>query len=636
MKHKLLKLKGVNEQTFVNGSPVEMTLKEIGELPFITTDNKFSNEGYVFGEVDNNYRNDKNMINRTLFPIDIDDAPNDIFDELVDGLKAKGINAVVHTSYNHKLKGNRYRVIAETSRTMTPEEYPNALPNFIEDVPVLKKYKEYIDQCIKVKSQYFLAPSHPPNMERFARKEYMNNGTPYIPDTQKQVTHNIPSGSQLTKQPINELLKGSVEGTRHNDCIRISGMLFNKGMPLQDVIQFMLGWNTKCIPPRVDKEVIDEVENIYSKYHSDNPFTAEETVIASEAEDIEFKFLGREDRENLPSVDWYIDRLFRHKGIGSIIGQERNGKSFVAIDLACRISRGMDFFGHETRGMKPVLYVPLEDWSGINLRIKGWEKYHGVEANVILLPEDTSLGFLDRGMKGINKFIGDCKKQGFSDGVIIFDTLQYLIEGMDENGAKDMGLATGYFKHMSKTLNSFIIYVHHIGKDKAKGSRGSSVLNASLDTRISVHNNHDIKIEKVKGAKDNINYGYRTDLVGEDDDETLVITSTAKGTDKRKYPKGKLQLKVLDHINNFLFKFKFETSGVDGPMNPYIKLDTLHKEIAELLKGDDADGKKLVNQSHKISTEARRLISDLTGSPYHCLKKGIDSKGVEFVHNNPN
>ena len=45
MKHKLLKLKGVNEKTFVNGSPVEMTLKEIGELPFITTDNKFSNGG---------------------------------------------------------------------------------------------------------------------------------------------------------------------------------------------------------------------------------------------------------------------------------------------------------------------------------------------------------------------------------------------------------------------------------------------------------------------------------------------------------------------------------------------------------------------------------------------------------------
>ena len=101
------------------------------------------------------------MINRTLFPIDIDDVPNDIFDELVDGLKAESINAVVHTSYRHKLKGNRYRVIAETSRTMTPEEYTNAVPNFIEDVPVLKKYKEYIDPCINTKSQYFFSTISP-------------------------------------------------------------------------------------------------------------------------------------------------------------------------------------------------------------------------------------------------------------------------------------------------------------------------------------------------------------------------------------------------------------------------------------------------------------------------------------------
>ena len=593
--------------------------------------------GTLYAKAKDNYRKKENIEEMYGVVLDIDKSPTDVLPMLVEALQ--GYQGYINTTFSHDPRHEKYcyRAFIKSESTIKPEDYEDGFINLVHSNPILSELKEkgILDMSAKDVGRFFYDFSCPPSRENDAYFHALE-GMPLIPDTHKRENTEYSSGNQLAKQPINELLKGSVEGTRHNDCIRISGMLFNKGMSLQDVIQLMLGWNTKCIPPRVDKEVIDEVENIYSKYHSDNPFTAEETVIASEAEDIEFKFLGREDRENLPSVDWYIDRLFRHKGIGSIIGQERNGKSFVAIDLACRISRGMDFFGHETRGMKPVLYVPLEDWSGINLRIKGWEKYHGVEANVILLPEDTSLGFLDRGMKGINKFIGDCKKQGFSDGVIIFDTLQYLIEGMDENGAKDMGLATGYFKHMSKTLNSFVIYVHHIGKDKAKGSRGSSVLNASLDTRISVHNNHDIKIEKVKGAKDNINYGYRTDLVGEDDDETLVITSTAKGTDKRKYPKGKLQLKVLDHINNFLFKFKFETSGVDGPMIPYINLDTLHKEIAELLKGDDADGKKLVNQSHKITTEARRLISDLTGSPYHCLKKGIDSKGVEFVHNNPN
>lgn len=63
---------------------------------------------------------------------------------------------------------------------------------------------------------------------------YMNEdeGMPLIPDTQKRTVENISRSNQLTKQPINELLKGSVEGTRHNDCIRISGMLFNKGMSL--------------------------------------------------------------------------------------------------------------------------------------------------------------------------------------------------------------------------------------------------------------------------------------------------------------------------------------------------------------------------------------------------------------------
>jgi hypothetical protein len=286
--------------------------------------------------------------------------------------------------------------------------------------------------------------------------------------------------------------------------------------------------------------------------------------------------------------------------------------------------------------MKPVLYVALEDWDGINIRIKGWETHHGVDANVTLLPEDVSLGFLNRGVKGINKFIEDCNKQGFSDGVIIFDTLQYLIEGMDENGAKDMGQATGYFKTISKELNSFVFYVHHIGKDKTKGSRGSSVLNASLDTRISVHNNHEIKIEKVKGARDNVVYGYQTSTIGEGDYETLVITSTARGDDKKKNPKGKLQIKVLDYIRNYLFKFNFEVVGNDGAMMPYIKLNDLQTEVAKFLGKPDIDGKSLVSQSHKLSTEAKRIISDLIGSPYHCLKKGIDSEGVEFVHNNPN
>ena len=211
MQHKLLKLENKvhrgkpgqtptqqhqeNMKYFAKGVPVAMSVKEIGELPFYISEHKGVNTGYLFGEVENNHRNDKNMINKDLLVYDLDDVPGDIFDELVQGLKAQGINAVVHTSFSHKLegKGNRLRVIAETSRTMTPDEYPTAVDNFIDDVPVLKKYKQYIDNVSRTKSQFYLAPSHPPGMEQFARKEYINGGTPYIPDIRKRTVDNISS-----------------------------------------------------------------------------------------------------------------------------------------------------------------------------------------------------------------------------------------------------------------------------------------------------------------------------------------------------------------------------------------------------------------------------------------------------------
>ena len=231
MQHKLLKLENKvhrgkpgqtpteqhqeNMKYFAKGIPVEMTLKEIHELPFYISEHKGVNTGYVFGEVENNHRNDKNMINRDLFVIDLDDVPGNIFDELVQGLKAKGVNAVVHTSFSNMLegKGNRLRVIAETSNTMKIPDYPTALENMIEDTPVLKKYKEYIDDVSSNKSQFYLAPSHPPGMEEFAKKEYINGGMPFFPDTLKRTTEDIPSSNvESVKTPMSELMVGVDDG----------------------------------------------------------------------------------------------------------------------------------------------------------------------------------------------------------------------------------------------------------------------------------------------------------------------------------------------------------------------------------------------------------------------------------------
>ena len=173
---------------FVCGDTVTMSLEEYSELPLVVTEHKSINTGYVFGEVKDNKRKNDNMISRWWFPLDFDGVPADIFDTLVETCKAKFINAVVHTSYSHKKAANdhRYRLIAETSKSMSPDEYPACVTSFInhlvDDVPELVKYKDKIDPCTSVISQFYFGYSCPPEREADARIQYVNNGFPVIPN----------------------------------------------------------------------------------------------------------------------------------------------------------------------------------------------------------------------------------------------------------------------------------------------------------------------------------------------------------------------------------------------------------------------------------------------------------------------
>jgi len=529
MKHKLLKLKGVNEKTFVNGSPVEMTLKEIGELPFITTDNKFSNEGYVFGEVDNNYRNDKNMINRTLFPIDIDDVPNDIFDELVDGLKAESINAVVHTSYRHKLKGNRYRVIAETSRTMTPEEYTNAVPNFIEDVPVLKKYKEYIDPCINTKSQYFLAPSHPPETEKFARKEYVNSGTPYIPDTRKRTLDNI-SSSGL--EPINEMLKdvtsNLVEGNRNQRLTSICGGLVTKYLDKDTVAKELHHINRRDGKPPLNASEVDTIiDSIWKKHFKDNP--QDKPIDSTQKKLSRFKIITNKDYENMPDMEWLIDGIIGEKSLNMIVGKSQDTKSFLALHMGLQLAHKRDFFGLDSdiENEIPVMYNALEGQSGLKNRIDGWCKY-----NMLKHPNNfntlTGNPILNSD-RSVDEYIEYLQCKDFKDGLLIIDTYNQATPSMNENDAGATGQVMANCQRIIDATGSALILIHH-KSDKATDStyRGSSAIGGALDTMISVERTGGdwVKwsIEKGKEVDKGTSYKYQV--------QQIDLGVTAKGKPK--------------------------------------------------------------------------------------------------------
>ena len=514
MKHKLLKLQGTNEKEFVKGVPVEMTLKELGELPFTITEDKFINSGFVFGEVKDNYRNDKNIINRTLFPIDIDNVPNDIFDELVEGLKAKGINAVVHTSHNHTLKGNRFRIIAETSRTMTPDELPNAVPNFIEDVPVLKKYRKYIDPCIKTKSQYFLAPSHPPETEEFARKVYINGGQPYIPDTQKRVIDNISSSNESDVVQRNVTLTKEV------------GRLVQLHKDKPTVVREALVFNEKFNPPLDTQEAMTVINSIWKKHFADNP--DDKPIDSTQKKLSRFNLVTKADYEKQGDMEWLVDGLIVRKTINMIVGKSGDTKSFLALHMGLGLAHKRDFFqldsdiDHEI----PVLFNALEGAYGLKNRIDGWCKYFNkehpdnfsvLEGNPILNNDDS-----------VDEYIEYLQSINFKDGVLFIDTYNQATPSMNENDAGATGQVMANCQRIIQVTGATIFLIHHSGKSEDSEYRGSSAIMGAMDTMIGVKSTgkdwYEWTIKKIKDGEIGTSYKYQTGQVD--------LGVTAKGKPK--------------------------------------------------------------------------------------------------------
>lgn len=624
------------------GRLCSISFSNITGLSHQVTEDKLATQLLFYGKLKNDSRaKPMKAVYRDGLVLDFDHNKVDITERIKKSLA--GYQYILYSTFSHDPDNKDYchRVLINTTESIKPEDYFSVYWNFVNNNPELKQLsdEDMMDHSAKDETRSFFAPStHPKRQDKVYK--YIAEGIPLKPDTTRcDKGENNSSNKDNQKVPLPDLLVGVKKGERHNACVRIAGLLFSRDIPIEWVTELMLGWNKRCDPPRDEQEVINEVIDIGNRHQIktiNDLVEAQQIIEPTEYEDeITYTFLTKKDRESRPVIDWYIKQLQRDSGIGAIIGQESNGKTNVATDLACRISKGMDFFGHETREPKPVIYIPLEDWVGVDLRLRAWEQYHGIEPNVLLLNEECTLNFTE-GEGIVKKFISDCKVQALTGVVIFFDTFQYLVEGMDENGQKDMSVATKYLKMISKELKSFVWYLHHMGKDKTKGSRGSSLINASHDSRISIHNNAELHIEKVKGAKSDIRYSYETDIIDLGNGaDAIVLTATSKGQDKRKELTGKLQVAVFNFIK-LQFAFNLEIiaqCNQESSILSSISKDKLIELTAEFLGTKNPDTNEFwVKTNWKRKSEAIRIINDLTGKPYNKLGMIVGKDQIEYIY----
>ncbi len=260
----------------------------------------------------------------------------------------------------------------------------------------------------------------------------------------------------------------------------------------------------------------------------------EKEILAKKRE--QFPRMYFDDVKAVQSSDYSIKGVVPAASNVLIYGPSGGGKTFFTIDLSGHIACGIKWRGHRVRGGL-VAYIAAEAGASILRRFITWRDENLSEASEGRIP----LVIVTRGANLLNVAEVDdliaALREISADAdlplrVVVFDTLSRSIPGGDENSAQDMTRIVQCADRIRDELKASTIFVHHSGKDTAKGARGHSALFAAADTVIAVADNI-ATIEKSRDGESGKAYGFSLRVVdlGTDDDGDPITTCVIKATD---------------------------------------------------------------------------------------------------------
>ncbi|MFO1126472.1 MAG: helicase RepA family protein [Methylocystis sp.] len=222
-----------------------------------------------------------------------------------------------------------------------------------------------------------------------------------------------------------------------------------------------------------------------------------------------------------------------------IYGESNSGKTFVSLDMGMAVAAWIAWNGKATkRGL--VIYIAAEGGKRIQRRLaalrKRYHAEHGDDAPeplLALVRFPIDLRSNDGNLKDLLALIRDAEAETGEKCVwIVVDTLSRALAGGDENSPVDMGRIVVAADRIRAETGAHFTYVHHIGKDAARGARGHSLLRAATDTEIEVTAGA-IKVTKQRDMDSGQEYGFTlTDIyIGDDPEGQPVRSAVVDWTD---------------------------------------------------------------------------------------------------------
>jgi len=202
----------------------------------------------------------------------------------------------------------------------------------------------------------------------------------------------------------------------------------------------------------------------------------------------------------LPDIEWILYPFIQAKGIALLYAERGVGKTFMALAIACAAASGFDFLNFKARQTKyRVLYIDGEMAAKdiqdrLNRLVAGFatEDKHVDTENIDFFCADLQTN--DIGMPNLSSTDGQLALEPYlqDKDLIILDNVYFLYKPDKENDA-DSWQAFNTWSQSQRSKGRSILWIHHTGKDKARGPRGSSAIETILNTSLSMENDDNHK-----------------------------------------------------------------------------------------------------------------------------------------------
>jgi hypothetical protein len=265
--------------------------------------------------------------------------------------------------------------------------------------------------------------------------------------------------------------------------------------------------------------------------------------------DTRYKMKSAGDVLRSEPIRWRVKGVIPERGIAAIFGPSGSGKSFLVVDMAINIAKGADWFGYRAKSC-PVTYVCLEGEAGLSVRLAAFRTKGSIPKGIAFIDQPVNL----LAANDLRDLVQAIRANQMGEGIVIIDTLNRAVPGMDENSSVDMGHAINACKLIQQGVGGLVLLVHHSGKDATKGMRGHSSLHAALDAAIEVKRSGDDRewsVAKAKDGADGKAHPFMLEVVdmGEDEDGdpiTSCVIRPSAGAGVRTKPLTQAQQMGMD------------------------------------------------------------------------------------------